>query len=194
MPKVFKGQVARLWGMSTLRNISFMSFSTTIPYWFHQRGLSDADTALALSVYSFAATAGAFLGGGLSDRLGRKRILKVTILLTLPIYLLLIFIAPEARWLYLPLLALAGIVMNAGIPVAVVMTQEHQPDHIATVSGLMMGFTWGFAGLFYAFIGPLVEHFGVLPTMLALSLLLLPAIWLTFSIKEVSNQQALLSG
>ncbi|WP_223201959.1 hypothetical protein, partial [Streptococcus pneumoniae] len=35
----------------------------TLPYWFTQRGLSDAYIALSLSIYSFSATMGTFLWG-----------------------------------------------------------------------------------------------------------------------------------
>jgi MFS transporter, FSR family, fosmidomycin resistance protein len=199
LARVFRGQVARLWALATLRNIAFMSFSTTIPYWFEQRGIPETmvglpsgtgfilTTTLALTVYNVAATAGAFLGGTLSDRFGRKSILVLTMVFSVPLYIGLLLVAPEAMWIYLPLLALTGAFMNAGIPVAVVMAQEHEPTQIATVSGLLMGFTWGFAGLFYGLIGPLVERFGVIPTMTALGLLLIPALLITLSIKEAKD-------
>jgi FSR family fosmidomycin resistance protein-like MFS transporter len=199
LARVFRGQVARLWALATLRNIAFMSFSTTIPYWFAQRGIPETrvglpgtpwwilTTALALTVYNIASTAGAFLGGTLSDRFGRKTVLVLTIVLSIPLYFLLLLIPPESAWIYLPLLALMGALMNAGIPVAVVMAQEHEPTQIATVSGLLMGFTWGFAGLFYGLIGPLVERFGVIPTMLGLGILLLPALLITLSVCEAKD-------
>ncbi len=197
--RVFRGQVARLWALATLRNIAFMSFSTTIPYWFEQRGIPETTvglpegtgfiltTTLALLVYNIAATTGAFMGGTLSDRFGRKTILVSTMVFAIPLYIGLLLVAPENMWLYLPLLALTGALMNAGIPVAVVMAQEHEPTQIATVSGLLMGFTWGFAGLFYGLIGPLVERFGVIPTMTALGLLLIPALLITLSVKDAKD-------
>lgn len=77
--------------------------------------------------------------------------------------------------------------MNAGIPVAVVMAQEHEPTQIATVSGLLMGFTWGFAGLFYGFIGRIIENLGVIPTMTGLGFLLIPALLITWSVKEAKD-------
>ncbi|WP_018110502.1 MFS transporter [Thermus igniterrae] len=187
--RVFRGDVARLWGMATLRSLVFMSFSTTLPYWFAQRGLSDAYTALSLSLYSFSATLGAFLGGTLSDRWGRRAVLVGTLSFGLPLYLGLLFFPPENP-LYLLLLALTGALMNAGIPVAVVMAQELEPTQTATVSGLLMGFTWGFAGLFYAPIGHLVEAFGVLPVLLALGVLLLPAWALARAVREPRAREA----
>lgn len=200
LAKVFRGQVARLWALATLRNMAFMSFSTTIPYWFAQRGIPETrvgmpdgtpwwilTTAFVLTVYNVASTAGAFMGGTLSDRFGRKTVLLLTTILCIPLYAALLIIPPESVWIYLPLLALTGALMNAGIPVAVVMAQEHEPTQIATVSGLLMGFTWGFAGLFYGLIGPLVERLGVIPTMTGLGVLLIPALLITLSVKDAKD-------
>ncbi|MCL4455620.1 MAG: MFS transporter [Deinococcus sp.] len=186
LARVFRGQVARLWAVSTLRSLVFMSFSTTIPYWYHTRGLSDARMALALSVYSFSATFGAFLGGTLSDRYGRRSVLVATMFLAIPLYILLLVVPPE-NYAYLVLLAFTGALMNAGIPVAVVMAQEHEPKQIATVSGLLMGFTWGFAGLLYGPVGYLIERFGVIQVLAVLGLLLIPALTITLSIREADR-------
>lgn len=181
--RVFRGQVARLWAVSTLRSVVFLSFSTTIPFWFHQRGLPDAQVALALSVYSISATVGAFLGGTLSDRLGRRQVLVGTMAFAIPLYLALLLVPPENP-LYVGLLALTGALMNAGVPVAVAMAQEHEPAQMATVSGLLMGFTWGFAGLLYGVVGPMVERFGVVESLSLLGLLLIPALTLSLSVRE----------
>ncbi len=174
--RVFRGNIARLWGMATLRSLVFVSFATTLPYWYTQRGLSETYVGLSLSVYSLSGTLGNFLGGGLSDRIGRKKVLAGSLVLGLPLYLALLLLPPENP-LYLLLLGFTGALMNAGIPVAVALAQELEPHQTATVSGLLMGFTWGFAGLLYAPIGYLIEAFGVFPVLLALGSLLLPA-WL----------------
>ena len=183
LQRVFRGHVARLWAASTLRSIVFVSFSTTIPFWFHQRGISDAQVALTLSAYSISATVGAFLGGTLSDRLGRRNVLIGTVLFAIPLYAILLLVPPE-NWFYVVLLAATGALMNAGVPVAVTMAQEHEPRQMATVSGLLMGFTWGFAGLLYGVIGPIIERFGVLESLSVLGLLLLPALTFSLAVRE----------
>ncbi len=190
LARVFRGEVAKLWAISTLRNVTFMSFSTTIPFWFAQRSISESQMAVTLTVYSMAGVAGAFLGGTLSDQFGRKSIMLGTMIAAIPLYILLLVIAPES-WLYIPLLALTGALMNAGIPVAVVMAQEHEPKQMATVSGLLMGFTWGFAGLLYGVVGPFIELFGVLPTLTVLGVLLVPALTLTLSLEDSPNSSKL---
>nr|WP_243455034.1 MFS transporter [Meiothermus sp. CFH 77666] len=183
LQRVFRGHVARLWAVSTLRSIVFMSFSTTIPFWFAQRGISDAQVALTLSIYSISATVGAFLGGTLSDRLGRRNVLVGTMLFAIPLYIALLVVPPE-NWFYAALLAVTGALMNAGVPVAVTMAQEHEPRQMATVSGLLMGFTWGFAGLLYGAVGPIIERFGVLESLSVLGLLLIPALTLSLAVRE----------
>ena len=135
------------------------------------------------SICSLSATLGILVGGTLSDRLGRKAVLVGTLTLGLPLYLGLLFF-PAENPLYLLLLAATGALMNAGIPVAVALAQELEPGQTATVSGLLMGFTWGFAGLFYAPIGRLIEAFGVLPVLLGLGVLLLPAWALARGVRE----------
>jgi FSR family fosmidomycin resistance protein-like MFS transporter len=188
LARVFRGQIARLWAVATLRSITFMSFSTTIPFWFAQRGLSDAQTALTLSIYSFSSTAGAFLGGTLSDRFGRRIVMVGTMALAIPLYIGLLLI-PPGSWFYIVFLAITGALMNAGIPVAVVLAQEHEPKQMATVSGLLMGFTWGFAGLLYGVIGPMIERFGVIPSLTVLGLLLIPALMLSLGVREAKDVQ-----
>lgn len=186
LARVFRGQVARLWAVSTLRSVVFMSFSTSIPFWFLQRGLSEDQYKFALSIYSFSATLGAFLGGTLSDRFGRKNVLVGSVVVTIPLYILLLTLTP-GTWMYLVLLAVTGALINAAIPVAVVMAQEHEPKQIATVSGLLMGFTWGFAGLLYAVVAQGIEAFGLMPVLWVLGLLLIPSLTLALGVKEAKR-------
>ncbi|PZA08187.1 MULTISPECIES: MFS transporter [unclassified Meiothermus] len=190
LARVFKGQVARLWAVSTLRSVVFMSFSTTIPFWFAQRGLSDEWVKVTLTAYSVSATAGAFLGGTLSDRLGRRTVLVGTMICAIPLYVALLLLPPE-HWLFVGVLSLTGALMNAGVPTAVAMAQEHEPKQMATVSGLLMGFTWGFAGLLYGVVGPIIERFGVIESLSVMGLLLIPALTLSLAVREARPRVAL---
>ncbi len=181
--RVFRGEVAKLWALATLRILAFSSLTTTIPYWFGQLGISDERMALALTVSSISGIVGTLVGGMLSDRLGRKIILTSSLGLAIPLYILLVTVSPHS-WIYIPLLSIAAIVSTASIPVTVVMAQNYEPSQIATVSGLMMGFTWGFAGLLYGGVGPLVEIYGVLNILRLIGLLLIPALIIALSLKQ----------
>lgn len=173
---VLRGDIARLWGLSVMRSVVFVGYETTLPVWFVARGLSDERAAVALSVFNLSAAVGGILGGWLSDRLGRRRVLIVTLAASLPLFYLLL-LWPIGAWSYLVPMALTGALMNASLPISVVMAQEIEPRRIATVSGMMLGFTWGFAGLAYAVIGPLIAHYSVGDVLAALGLLLIPGLY-----------------
>jgi FSR family fosmidomycin resistance protein-like MFS transporter len=55
----------------------------------------------------------------------------------------------SSGWLALAGLALGGLVLLFTIPVNVVMAQQLAPTQAGTVSALMMGFSWGTAGLIF---------------------------------------------
>lgn len=186
LPRVFRGQVLRLWAMATLQSLVFNSFFTTIPYWFDQQGLPGSRVALAFVLWSLAGAVGTYLGGLLADRWGRRRVLLTVITVAIPLYLGLVWLPPQGV-AYLLLLALVGLLTSAGTPVSVTLAQEHQPQRRATVSGLMLGFTWGFSGLLYGGVGSLIEQNGVLAVLQPMVLLLLPALWLALGVREAAT-------
>jgi MFS transporter, FSR family, fosmidomycin resistance protein len=71
--------------------------------------------------------------------------------------------------------ALAGALVNAGLPIMIVAAQDLSPHAVGAASGLMMGFTWGSAGVIYVAIGALQEVVGVGPAMAVAFLMLVPA-------------------
>jgi MFS transporter, FSR family, fosmidomycin resistance protein len=74
--------------------------------------------------------------------------------------------------------AAAGALVNAGLPLMVVAAQDLAPHAMGAASGLLMGFTWGTAGLLYVGIGALQELAGIGPAMLVSFLALVPAAYL----------------
>jgi MFS transporter, FSR family, fosmidomycin resistance protein len=61
------------------------------------------------------------------------------------------------------MVAAAGALVNAGLPLMVVAAQDLAPHAMGAASGLLMGFTWGTAGLLYVGIGALQELAGIGP-------------------------------
>jgi FSR family fosmidomycin resistance protein-like MFS transporter len=89
-----------------------------------------------------------------------------------------------AQWWYYPLTALVGALVNASIPVLVVTAQEYEPEHVATASALMMGFSWGTAGVLFLLVGKLADLTSPVTAMLVTVLVLVPAYWMTTRIPE----------
>ncbi len=112
-----------------------------------------AQLCLFLFLGSFAA--GTFLGGPIGDRIGRKRIIWVSILGVLPFTLAL----PYAGLTGTVLLTVPiGLLLASAFPAIVVYAQELMPGRVGTVSGLMFGLAFGLGGLGAAALGMLADR------------------------------------
>ena len=184
--EVFKGPIRTLWGVSVLRSLSTVTYGSLIPFVFKARGESDFVIAATLASFSLASAIGGIVGGQLSDRIGRITILRSSVSLLIPLFVVLILVSPSSIGLA-PFLALAFIVgglANATIPVAIVAAQEYAPGHNATASALMMGFSWGTAGVVYILFAGLAKVTSPDIAMLATVALLIPAFFLTLRLPE----------
>ena len=136
---------------------------------------------LCLFLFLGAFAAGTFLGGPIGDRIGRKRIIWVSILGVLPFTLAL----PYAGLVGTIVLTVPiGLLLASAFPAIVVYAQELMPGRVGTVSGLMFGLAFGLGGLGAAGLGVLADRtsiglvFQVCAFLPALGLLagLLPAV------------------
>jgi FSR family fosmidomycin resistance protein-like MFS transporter len=184
--EVFQGPIRTLWGVSVLRSLSTVTYGSLIPFLFKARGESDFVIAATLASFSLASAIGGIVGGQLSDRLGRITILRSSVSLLIPLFVALILVSPSSIGI-VPFLILAFIVgglANATIPVAIVAAQEYAPGHNATASALMMGFSWGTAGVVYILFAGLAKATSPNAAMLATVALLIPAFFLTLRLPE----------
>ena len=181
----FSGPIRTLWGVSVLRSLSTVTYGTLIPFEFEGKE-TPYTIAITLAVFSLASAIGGIVGGQISDRVGRTKVLRSSVGILIPLFALLIVVTPSSIGL-IPfwLLAFAvGAVANATIPVAVVAAQEYAPGKTATTSAIMMGFSWGTAGVLYIVFAQLAYITTPVIAMLAAVALLLPAWWLTLKLPE----------
>ncbi len=179
---VFKGPVRWLWAMSVLRSLSSVSYMSLLGFILTDRQQA-WHIAPSLAVYNIASAFGGIIGGRLSDRIGRTVVLRSSILLTIPVFIGLVYSNP-AQWWYYPLTALVGAMVMANVPVSIVTAQEYAPHNIATASALMMGFAWGTSGVLYLAIGKLADLTSPITAMVAAILVLLPAFFITTRLPE----------
>lgn len=179
---VWRGPIRTLWAMSVLRSVSTVSYTGLLGFILTARGQAE-HIGPSLAVFSFSSAIGGIVGGRLSDRLGRTVVLRSSVLVTVPLFVALVYSRPEQPWYY-PLTFLVGGLANANIPVAVVAAQEYAPGHVATASAMMMGFSWGTAGVLFLAVGQLADVIGPSGAMVASILVLLPAFLLTLRLPE----------
>ena len=178
--ELLRGPVGALCGAGILRTISFVTFTNAAPLWLVTvHGASNSDPVLfwTLAVFSSAAGAGGIAGSSLERRVSREWLIAGTMLLAL-VPLLLLFVSPIGSAAYYACVAAAGALANAGLPLMVVAAQDLAPNAMGAAAGLLMGFTWGTAGVIYIGIGALQELIGIAPAMALSFMTLIPGAWL----------------
>ncbi len=131
-----------------------------------ERDTSPGASNVATSVLLAAGAAGTLLGGLAAQRLGRRFALVVPQLALVPLVALLPALGYGAM---LPVVALAGLAMNAYISVTLVQAQEYLPAHMGLATGLTVGLSSGAAGLFVAGLGVLGDHAGATAVLVAVA-------------------------
>jgi FSR family fosmidomycin resistance protein-like MFS transporter len=180
---IFRGPLVWLWGMAVLRSLASMGYNAMLPFMLLAKGFGAREVAVTLAVFAVASAAGGILGGRLSDRYGRTPVLRAAILASVPFFALLILSNP-ANWWFYPLTFLVGAAVNASIPVGVVTAQEYAPGHVAVASSIMMGFSWGFAGMLVFLVGALADATSPTTAALVSLSLLLPSAWIASRLPE----------
>lgn len=166
-PKLFFGPVGVLAFVGILRATAYISFLNALPlYLVSVRGYAtDAPIiGYALAVYQVAASAGMMLAGALELRLGRRPLVVGSMLLAFPALLATLVVTPGTVGFYAVVFA-AGLATNGSIPLLVVSAQDLAPHAVASATGMLMGFTWGTAGVLYIGMGALQETLGLTVAM-----------------------------
>ena len=137
-------------------------------YLIHDYGLSRQAAQVPLLLFSIAGVVGTFFGGIVSDRIGPKRTLLLSVLGAAPFTLLLPHL--PLIWMYV-FAALVGLILQSGFSVSVVYAQELMPGRVGMASGLITGFAFGMGALGAVILGALVDMYGLKNVMYWTSLL-----------------------
>jgi MFS transporter, FSR family, fosmidomycin resistance protein len=132
---------------------SFYSF-----YLIEKFHVSVQSAQIHLFVFLFAMALGTLFGGPIGDRIGRKRVIWVSILGVAPFTLLLPFV--DLAWTGV-LTFLIGLILSSAFSAIVVFAQELMPGKVGAVSGLFFGFAFGIGGIGAAVLGGLADQRGI---------------------------------
>jgi len=120
--------------------------------------LSVRSAQLLLFLFLFAVAIGTLLGGPIGDRIGRKRVIWVSILGAAPFTLVLPYV--DLQWTVI-LTFLIGLIISSAFSAIVVFAQELIPHRVGAVSGLFFGFAFGIGGIAAAILGSIADHQGI---------------------------------
>ncbi len=129
--------------------------SYLIFYLMHRFALSLQAAQLHLFLFAAAVAAGTFIGGPIGDRIGRKHVIWVSILGTLPFSLALPY---AGLGLTDALLVAIGLVLSSAFSAILVYAQDLLPGRIGLISGLFFGLAFGLGGVGAAGLGVLIDH------------------------------------
>ena len=135
---------------------SFRSFYTF--YLMNRFDLSIPASQIMLFVFLFAAAIGVLIGGIVGDRIGRYRIIWISVLGPLPFTLIL----PYADLFWTGILSIIiNLIMASAFASILIYAIDLLPNRIGLIGGLFYGLNFGLGGVAAGFLGVLAENFGV---------------------------------
>jgi len=150
---------------------SFYTTNITSFYVFYLMDHYDVSLRIGqILIFTFMAfgVVGTFFGGSLSDRIGRKNVILLSVVVPMPFCLALPYVPLWAATIFLVII---GTLIMISFSVTVVYAQELVPTKIGTMAGLTTGFAFGMGAIGAIVIGVLMDHKGIDFTMLIVSLL-----------------------
>ena len=161
------------------RSISHNCIATFVPTLAVLNGADIVYAGGAVAAYEVGGTLGAFAGGILSDRLGRRNVLAVGLVCGLPVLAVSLFMDPSPAQLLA--LAIGGFFILSSSAVHLVSMQELLPDNRSLASGIFYFMTNAAAIITMIGIGGLADQTDLRTAMsvaMVLAALALPAILL----------------
>jgi len=111
-----------------------------------------------LFIYMAAVALGTLAGGAVSDRIGRKPMIWISILGALPFTLALPYV--NLFWTGVLTIVIA-LLMASAFPAILVYAHELLPGRVGLVSGIFFGFAFGLGGIGAAAMGRLADAYGI---------------------------------
>jgi len=120
--------------------------------------VSTQEAQFYLFIFLAANAAGAFFGGSLGDRFGRKYVIWFSVLGALPFTLALPYAGLAASAV---LTVFIGLILSSATSSIIVFAQELMPHRFGMISGVFFGFAFGIGGLGAAVLGKVADHTGI---------------------------------
>jgi MFS transporter, FSR family, fosmidomycin resistance protein len=134
------------------------SLTTYLPTFLSEEGADLWLAGASLSLLEAGGVVGALLGGAMSDRLGRRLVLFIS-MLTAP--LLMFAFLMIGGWLQFPLLLVMGFTALSVTPVIMALMQESFPENRALANGVYMSFSFVLGSAVVVALGAMGDLFGL---------------------------------
>ena len=148
------------WGLSMLlaivglRSLAHMGLFAFVPLYEISRGNSAGYGTRLLALFLFAGAVGTLIGGRLADRVGRRRVLLGSFVVSTPLILVYALVGGTVGAVAL---TLSGAAVIGTFGVTLVMSQEYMPGRVGMASGLSIGFAIGLGGIAALTLGAIAD-------------------------------------
>jgi FSR family fosmidomycin resistance protein-like MFS transporter len=167
-----------------LRSAAVVAVANFVPIMLAERGRALVAGGHAGFYFVAGGAIGGLVGGHISDRIGRRGITILSLLLSPPFLMCALRAAalPSLGRFFLALFA-AGFILRGAEPVNITHTQELLPRGASLAASLGMGGAWGVAGLVAPLVGKVADTWGVeyalgwvawIPLLAGLAAILIP--------------------
>lgn len=157
-------------GFQAVRFFSSVALTTYLPLFLQEQGHSLFWAGASLSILEAAGVIGALMGGSYSDRIGRRRVLAFSMVVTS--ILIAVFIILSGWWqrAILPLLGFASLSMT---PVLMAIAQEGYPENRALANGAYMALSFVIRSIVLVIFGAVSDRIGLQSSYILSAALLL---------------------
>jgi FSR family fosmidomycin resistance protein-like MFS transporter len=148
------------WGLSMLlaivglRSLAHMGLFAFVPLYEISRGNGAGYGTRLLALFLFAGAVGTLIGGRLADRVGRRRVLLGSFVVSTPLILVYALVGGTVGAVAL---TLSGAAVIGTFGVTLVMSQEYMPGRVGMASGLSIGFAIGLGGIAALTLGAIAD-------------------------------------
>jgi FSR family fosmidomycin resistance protein-like MFS transporter len=192
------GPLTRVILVTMLRSWVFLSVLQMSPIWYSELGFGSEFYGPLAMVMIMAGAVGTLFGGMFADRIGQRRVIFSTLLLTIPaLFLYVAFPGPQG----LLLAAIFGFFCDASLSITLVMAQRMVPGRVGIASGVILGLGFVTGGIGVPITGRISDLFGMQTALASLSILLVlgALVALTLpndrdAIREVERESAVARG
>lgn len=170
-----------------LRSTTAQSFTTLLPKYYHDLGLSSAVYGQMLGVFSFCGALGTFLGGMLGDRFNRRMVIFIATVLSAPFCIALL---NSKGWLFFVAAGAAGALLSIPHSIILVMAQQLLPTRKGLVGGLVLGFMFASGAVSTWVASWFADQFGLFVVLMAIAFLPLGAAFCALLLPSTRTVQA----
>lgn len=164
--RLLAGPLGLVFGISAVGAFAQRVYLTLTPIIGAGEGATEAQGALALTLYLAGQALGTLTGGYLTDRIDRQRLLQALTAAALPAHLLALGL-PVGSGTGMAAAVLAGFCNMALLPPVVVLAQELVPEGAGLGSGIAMGLAWAAGSLLLPLAGAAGDVVGPRPAAMA---------------------------